>query len=364
MLTSKSLHQRSTVKAPMLEQVDRDENNFGLLRLLLALQVAFTHSFFFVDGTATREPLVRAIHLSLADIAVNGFFLISGFLVTKSYFQSRTPFEYLGKRVLRIYPGYILACAISLLIGAIAGGKFPTINFQSISIASIKVLFFSGVHLDNAFAHVPFPGINGSMWTIAYEFRCYLSLILLSYLGFFRSKYIVAGLVFVLLAANCFLTGIPTQTRADWFFGNPAEDIRFLLFFLTGSGFYLLGDRVRYRLRYTLLSAITLLFLLQFKVLATSALALLGGYVIFWLALQGPRGRFSRVFNETDLSYGFYLYAWPIGNLIVWFYPTIGVWQLLVVTTAISLVIAYVSWTRIEKPALTLKRHLTAKHGF
>lgn len=349
----------------MPERTDRNTNNFGLLRLCFALLVAFTHSFFFVDGNSAREPLIRSFHsLSLADVSVDGFFLISGYLVTKSYLKSKSRFEYLGKRVLRIYPGYIAACGVSLLIGAIAGGKFPKIDVQSILIGFIGVLFFRGVQLKDAFAHVPFPGINGSLWTIAYEFRCYLALIVLGYLRIFRYRYLVGGLSLLLVAACCFLSGTPSQSALDWFLGNPYDDVRFFALFLTGSVFYLFEDRIQLNWKYVIASLISLTALLALKDLATAALALFGGYAIFWFAFQGPKGRFSKALNKTDLSYGFYLYSWPVGNLIEWFSPSISVWRLLLYTVVVSLTLAYLSWKIIEKPSLNLKKHLTPEHGF
>lgn len=349
----------------MRERTERDNNNFGLLRLCFALLVAFTHSFFFVDGNSSREPMIRLFHnLSLADVSVDGFFLISGYLVTKSYLQSKSGFEYLGKRVLRIYPGYIAACGVSLVIGAIAGGKFPKVDIQSILIGFIGILFFRGVQLKDAFSHVPLHGINGSLWSIAYEFRCYVSLIFLGYLGMFRNRYLVAGLTLLLVIACCILSDTPPQSNVDWFFGDRYDNVHCFALFLTGSTFYLLGDRVQLNGKYVIASLISLTALLAFKNSATAALALFGGYAIFWFALRGPKGWFSKALNKTDLSYGFYLYAWPVGNLIEWFRPAISVWRLFLYTIVVSLALAYLSWKTIEKPSLNLKKHLSAEHGF
>jgi len=344
---------------------ERNDNNFGMLRLLFAVLVAFTHSFRFVDGNLNREPLIGAFHLfSFGDLAVDGFFLISGYLVTKSLLQSQSNAEYLGKRILRIYPGFVVALGMSLLVGLIAGGILPTFNTQTIISVFANVFFFRGVYLANAFAKVPCPGINGSIWSIAYEFRCYLALIAFDYIGLFRRRYLAGGAALLFLITSCLLPPNPGQSAADWFLGNSSSDARFFGLFLTGSVFYVFRDVIQFKQGYALSCFIAMLALLQSRTFATPAVAILGGYSIFWFAFQGPGGRLSKILNKTDLSYGFYLYAWPIGNLIVLFHRSVSVWSLFLYTTVISAAVAYLSWIAIEKPALKLKRYLTPSHGF
>lgn len=336
-----------------------------MLRLLFAVLVAVTHSFDFVDGNTDREPLFKAFHgLTFGDLAVDGFFLISGYLVTKSLLQSRSNAEYLGKRFLRIYPGFWVATAVSLLVGLVAGGVLPAVNTQALMAGFINVLFFRGVHLQHAFENVPFPGINGSMWTIAYEFRCYLILLILGYLGLFRKRYSTGILVVLCLAASCLIPESTSETVADWFFGSLSFDARFFALFLTGSLFYICGNIVIYRWGYALACFAAMLALLHSRNFGTAAVAIFGGYAIFWFALHGPKSRLSRLLNKTDISYGFYLYAWPVGNLIVLFHRSISVWGLFLFTVIVTTPIAYLSWIAIEKPALNLKRFLTPEHGF
>jgi peptidoglycan/LPS O-acetylase OafA/YrhL len=339
-------------------------NNFGLLRITLATLVILTHSFYFVDGNALREPLIRWFHtLEFGDVAVDGFFIISGYLVTKSFLQSRSRAEYLGKRVLRIYPGYIMACAVSVVIGINVGATLPHIDFSLIMVAYVQLLLMCGVHLDHTFAHSAYPGVNGSLWSIPYEFRCYLLLILLGLLGTFRSKRIVGFLTV------CFLFWVTTvdvtsTAGGNMMWGSLAGNVRTIALFLAGSSFFLFEDAIPYSRLYAAISLAALLVLLPHSNLATSALAVFGGYIIFWFALHGPTWSFSLAANRTDLSYGVYLYAWPIGELLVQYFNGISPWLVFCFTVLIVYPVAFVSWVLIEKPALGLKRFLTKEHGF
>jgi peptidoglycan/LPS O-acetylase OafA/YrhL len=75
----------------MYPKTEKDANNFGMLRLLFAVLVAFAHSFCFVDGSSHREPLFNAFHnLTSGELAVDCFFLISGYLVAQSLLQSKS----------------------------------------------------------------------------------------------------------------------------------------------------------------------------------------------------------------------------------------------------------------------------------
>jgi peptidoglycan/LPS O-acetylase OafA/YrhL len=342
----------------------RQENNFGLLRILFATLVILTHFFYFVDGNALREPLIRSFHnLELGDIAVDGFFIISGYLVTKSYLQSKSRSEYLGKRVLRIYPGYVVACAVSLLIGIKVGATLPHIGPSVIMVAFVQLFLMCGVRLDHTFSNSAYPGVNGSLWSIPYEFRCYLLLILLGFLGVFRNKRIVGALtVCFLLWVTLF--DVESTAGGNLMFGSLAGNVRTIALFLAGSTFFLFEDAIAYSKLYVMACLAALLVLLPYPNLATPALAVFGGYIIFWFALHGPTSLFSSAANHTDLSYGVYLYAWPIGELLVQYFRGMSPWLVFGCTVLLVYPVAFVSWTLLEKPALGLKRYLTKEHGF
>ena len=97
------------------------ENNFNFLRYGLAILVLFAHSYPLSTGQEFRYPNGSTAP-GLGWLAVNGFFAISGFLITGSWIASRSAGDFLRKRVLRIYPGYLVAYGVSMLIAAFCSG--------------------------------------------------------------------------------------------------------------------------------------------------------------------------------------------------------------------------------------------------
>jgi peptidoglycan/LPS O-acetylase OafA/YrhL len=81
----------------------------------------------------------------------------------------------------------------------------------------------------------------------------------------------------------------------------------------------------------------------------------LGAYALFYFALQVQSARLSRVGSRVDLSYGIYLYAWPIQSLLIWHHRHISPWILFALSAFMAGVCAYASWIFIESPALMLK---------
>ena len=121
---------------PAAEWTKRPSNNFGALRLLFAVLVILSHSSELVDGNPSREILTRIFGtLTFGTFAVDGFFLISGYLVTKSFQGSRSAGEYALKRVLRIYPGYVVAYLLCVFaLGPFVGGQIVELSgVQSLS---------------------------------------------------------------------------------------------------------------------------------------------------------------------------------------------------------------------------------------
>ena len=104
-----------------------------------------------------------------------------------------------------------------------------------------------------------------------------------------------------------------------------------------------------------------MLVLLFVPVLADSALATFGAYLIFAFAAWGKSGWISRVNNRNDISYGVYLYAWPIGKSLIWWWPTAPVATVAILTALASYGCGWASWSLVEKPIMQKLRGSAAK---
>jgi peptidoglycan/LPS O-acetylase OafA/YrhL len=338
-------------------------NNFGVLRLLFAALVIVCHSCVLLDGSKNRDPLFRLTHtVTLGDFAVDGFFLISGYLVLQSLIASESAFEFLGKRVLRVYPGYLVACLFSLLLGSVAGGIVPANRGSFVAGTAVRMVYLNGVGLEHAFYRNPMLGLNGSLWTIAYEFRSYICLLFLGMLRLSRRRNSMTILALALVYSTLFLSGTDGPFRLDNVLGTASSNLRFFSLFATGSAFLLWRDRIRWSKSMLVLSVALLAVLLPSR-FSTGAIALAGGYAVFWLALGFYCPPLARFTDETDLSYGIYLYGWPISQTIIWFFPTVSRWSLCALTLLMTSCVAFLSWRFVEKPALKWKKLLLNSSG-
>lgn len=339
----------------------RGENNFGALRLLFAMLVILSHSSELIDGNRSREFIARTFgNLTFGTIGVYGFFIISGYLVTKSFRESRSAGIYLLKRVLRIYPAFIVAYLLCVVVlGPLVGGRIASMSATDEfgQILRLQPPLMSGV-----FAGTPYPLLNGSMWTIAYEFRCYL-LVLFAGMTLLLSHRLFVGL----FTAFCLTLAAAHPPILDNYvsfaartIGLPFFDFEFAGVFGCGALFYLYRDRIDYDWRIALLAAAAMIGLLFSSRLAVAAVAILGGYVLFWFAFKVKLPLLASIGTKVDISYGLYLYAWPIQMVLIWSTPGINPWLVFLVTTAIGGALGFASWHLVERPALKLKSYFKA----
>lgn len=331
--------------------------NFTLLRLLLAAGVIVSHAFELVDGDRSREPLTRlGSSLSLGEIAVTGFFLLSGYLITQSWQQHPHPADFLRKRVLRIYPAFIIATAVGALVVGPLGTNGPdywsTLNLRT---TLWDALLLRPTQTPPVFAGLPYPVVNGAMWTIRYEFALYLLVPLLLWpRDGRRSLWLVvtAAALLLNLRGGIALPGLQSQPNAP-LVRHATAFLRLAPAFLVGGTFYLWRDRITPSRRLDLLAAAAIAAMLPFPRFAETALVLGGGYLLIRVASR----KSATSSNPPDLSYGLYLYAWPIQQLLHWHAPSLSPVILLFATLGLGLIAGWVSWTGVEAPALRLRPH-------
>jgi peptidoglycan/LPS O-acetylase OafA/YrhL len=213
-----------------------------------------------------------------------------------------------------------------------------------------------------AFNSLPYATLNGAMWTISYEFRCYLAVVFVGVIGWLfglaptRSRWIILAFVLAGITVNGLglLNGL--AGFHEGIIGSPEKNCRLFSVFGVGSLFYMFRERIMLTDYGAIGAAVFLLILLFNRYTAEAGIALFGGYLIFWFALKYKVLRISVADNKNDISYGLYLYAWPIQNLIIWNERTIDPWVLCLITLIGAGLAGYVSWHFIEKRANALAR--------
>ena len=261
------------------------DNGFGAFRLLFASLVIVSHSVEMLDGTDAEEPLYSAVRrLSLGALAVDGFFLISGYLIAASFMSDRL--GYFWKRVLRIYPAFLVCTVICVAVVApLAGAQLGALTPGDWAKVVYRSLLLKPPEIPGVFTGLPYAGLNGSMWSISYEFRCYIAVAAFGVLGVFRKPRLFLILTLAALGAMMVfslppLDDIEASDRVVGLIGEPRVALRLAAAFMTGTCFKLLAPRFDGRIA-ALCGAATIA--LQFvPLLAEPAWIDFGGYVLFW----------------------------------------------------------------------------------
>jgi peptidoglycan/LPS O-acetylase OafA/YrhL len=330
----------------------RKINNFGFLRLVFALLVILSHAPELLDGNRSRELATRLWGtMSFGEIAVDGFFVISGFLITQSFVSSRSVGSYLFKRVLRIYPAFLLATLTLLFVVAPMAGAHGPVEIWH---ALYGALTLSEPHRAGAFGGLAYPTLDGAMWSISYEFLCYLAVIFLGALGVLNASWFIAVASLTMLFATSFMVVPHWVVPHVSALGYLPYNVRTGGVFLVGVLFYIEKDRIPLRNDFAALAAVVLVCLMYFQVTAEPALAVFGGYLIFWLAEVEWLNPVSHRLKD-DISYGVYLYAWPIMSLLIYYGIIRSPWPLAAATSAGAVICGWLSWKLVERPFLSLK---------
>jgi peptidoglycan/LPS O-acetylase OafA/YrhL len=351
---------------------DNRDNNLDFLRVLFAVVVIFSHSFPLGAGREDIEPLVRltAGQTTLGTVAVDAFFIISGFLITHSYVRSRSLSAYFKKRIERIYPGFVvcmLICALVVAPLAGAGSAFPHVASRVLNFAAATSFLreFSYVH---AFALNPNGALNGSVWSISYEFGCYIAIAMLGIGGLLRRR----GKLFILFCTSLALLAVASCLvglcrRHNWnltvILDHPVFWDKVLLrgplvpAYLAGVIFYLYRDRIPHSVLLAGIAACILGFSCAVPGTWQLCFPLAGTYLLFWLGFHA-RVRLHRFGRFGDFSYGTYLYAFPIQQLLVQHSGgKMNPYFLFVIATPLSILAAVVSWHCVEKWFLSRAHH-------
>lgn len=341
--------------------LDPRNNSLNLIRLGLAALVLFAHSFY-LAGRGVGPHLQGE---NLGGWAVAGFFALSGYLITGSRFTNGLG-EYLVHRVARIYPAFLVCLIVTITVFAPLGyvhqngslEKYLTTDTTPLSFV-FSNLFLQMHAYDVAFtpATVPFAGSwNGSLWSLYYEFVCYLVIAVIGGIALVRRSPLPLASAFVLSVAVYANLSVITPYLRDSDFSLMAK---LLPFFLGGALVQTLSSRMG-------LHWIAGVGAIAAAAVSIYAVPIWGGqlaapfvaYGLLWISSVVPSPRLIRI---HDVSYGFYIYAWPVQQLLALYgVHSRGMAIYLLASTGGTLVLATLSWLCVERPVMRAVRRRKA----
>ena len=326
------------------------QDNFLLLRTIAAAAVIYGHSYAMVAHRGPPEVFIwMGWGVYSGTIAVDMFFLISGFLVTGSFLHRRNVLEFAWARALRIVPAYaicLIGCAFVL------GALYTTLPlatylkdpltrdyvWTNLQFKQIMRWDLPGVFVDNPRRST----INGSIWTLPGEVRMYLWVALVGALGILsRRAYCNAFLVAI------FALGLVAPEHIPFAAGfiHPAA------YFALGVFCYLNRDWIPAN-AWLAMSCAVLAWLLRNTALYPFAFGLALATFTFWFAY---RTRWHGYNRAGDYSYGIYLWGFPMQQAVAHHLPTLAPIANAALSLPLAVLLAVASWHLAEKPALTLK---------
>jgi len=347
------------------------QNNFNAIRLIMALGVLYNHSFKLFNANG-RQDAVNYLFgfFDAGSFSVAVFFLISGMLLTQSFFNTQSRYKFILKRIFRIFPGLLICLLFTVFVAGTLNTSLPLKQYFSDRAA---YRYFYNIFLSNEVFAYNLPGVftsnrspfvvNGSLWTLPYELICYIFLfIILSVLVFFSAarytivrKLFTAALV-VYFSAYLFnglyiigrIKGLSSGFSTNLSEGNPAA----FLFLFFGTGMVLYRFRNYIRLNYFLLLAICLLLGVShyFHVNALQHFLEVCTIVYGVIVLAGASWLHPVNF-KLDPSYGIYLYAWPVQQTFAHF-CNLGAYESMLYTIPVVVLLGCLSFKFVEAPAL------------
>lgn len=335
-------------------------NNFDLLRWVLAALVIVSHSYPLTSGHEHDEPLnvVTRGQLTFGALAVDWFFVISGFLITHSWLRAPRVGTFLRKRFLRIYPAYLVAVLLCVLVVIpLTAPQLEAPAQVGWGLFTAYALLLRGVAY-NSFVSNPNPAVNGALWSILYECWCYIGVLLLGVTALLGRRRMVLAIFVASIAASVYFEVTRWRPGAGvlaYFLGSPRLWARMLPYFMSGMLLYLYRDRIPFGGALALAALMVLISAARLPYGIAVALPTAGTYLLLWLAFQ-PMVSLPNWARYGDFSYGLYLYGFPIQQLLVMaFKGRVGPWTVTALALPLTMIAAALSWHLVEKRFLRAK---------
>jgi len=337
---------------------DRRQNNFNLIRLIAAMLVIVSHTF----GNNDPLFLLSSGNVYASYLGLIIFFFLSGLLVSRSYTQSSSPLNFAWKRILRLYPAAILvvllsACLLGPLTTTLPLHIYFThhLFFQYLMTCSlIKVYNF----LPGVFQNSPLsPIINGSLWTLTLELKLYAAVLLA---GYIRNNKVYNTLMMICLSALIAIDLFYSRQLKEEVTGILGRDFalspysRLTVFFILGIFCQRFSRQIFVSTGWLFLVPVSGILLVFFPSFFKPACFVLLPPLLIYLAVNNSAW-LKKITPKADVSYGIYLFAWPVEQLEVNYLHLHTPIVIFIVNLALVLPLALTSWYLVESKALQWK---------
>jgi peptidoglycan/LPS O-acetylase OafA/YrhL len=341
-------------------QLDPRVNSLNLIRLGLASTVLFAHGFY-LSGTGVGPHVDGE---NLGGWAVFGFFAISGYLITASRWSNSLG-TFLVHRVARIFPAFLVCLVVVAVLfapigylrqhGSLAGYLTTGPTTPAGYVFSNLMLHINTDQIAGTPIGVPYPSAwNGSLWSLYYEFQCYLIVAGLAMISWVRRSPWGVAVAWILSVG----------AYAGWsrvvgpLLGGNADAqvlIKLLPLFLGGALVQLL--RARLPLHWTGAAISVVVVLGAIKVLNGWSAQLTAPFIAYLLLYIGSVVPCPHLVRRHDISYGVYVYAWPVQQLLVFtgiHEHSVALYDVLALAGTVPFAVA--SWLVVERPAMRRAR--------
>jgi peptidoglycan/LPS O-acetylase OafA/YrhL len=336
------------------------ENNFDFLRLLFSSLVIISHSFP-LTGIREQEILMQVTNnqADFGGLSVKAFFIISGFLIFQSLERSRSYTDYLWKRILRLFPALLVMGIFILLVIALFLYKSDVPILENYSFLTyfprVLSLFFLQGNIDGVFQDLPYQTINGSLWTLCYEFSMYITISILFFVKNRRWRFYFLALLFIIffLLMNLY----PAFLNKRLFSLLEMNSYNFYdlgIFFVAGALLTYVNFKATKIQKILFYVFIVIIILSVFFRFYSIAKYLFLPYIIIYFGVSS-----TPVINKIgttigDTSYGIYIYGWFVQQFLLETFQ-LATYPLMIFSLLITFVLGYASWHLVEKRALTYK---------
>jgi peptidoglycan/LPS O-acetylase OafA/YrhL len=346
--------------ADRIEATGGRPTGFDYMRIFLSVSIVAWHTV----QTSYGDPVAATVWTigwrPVLGLILPMFFALSGFLVAGSLARTPELTKFLGLRALRIYPALTVETLISafilgpLLTSLPLSAYFSGREFHQYLYNCLGTIHYT---LPGLFNNNPDPRtVNIQLWTVPYELKCYIFLAALAFLGIALRRYLILGIT-IFLQLAIFVFNIYSFRGHFAVPKGPVDGTVLIMIFLAGVALFALRKSIILNV-WLFIVAIILTILCLSVPLGDYLLPYPVSYMTIYIGFRNPP---ANIFHKLgDLSYGIFLYGFPMQQVLA----SQGAWAhhwyiSFPLSLSLTILVAWLSWNIVEKPALSLKRHLT-----